>query len=68
MIYPKDEMIERLLSSAVDEESGEILMTEEELAEKIAAFLARKYRYAVSGDEQFYLMIHIAKIIRKSQE
>lgn len=37
MIYPKDEMIEHLLSSAVDEESGEILMTEEELAEKIAA-------------------------------
>ena len=29
MIYPKDEMIEHLLSSAVDEESGEILMTEE---------------------------------------
>jgi beta-glucoside operon transcriptional antiterminator len=39
-----------------------------ECVEKIAAFLARKYRYAVSGDEQFYLMIHIAKIIRKSQE
>lgn len=37
MIYPKDEMIEQLLSSAVDEETGEMLMTEEELAEKIAA-------------------------------
>lgn len=36
--------------------------------DKITAFLAKKYRYAVSGDEQFYLMIHIAKIIRKCQE
>ena len=37
MIYPKDEMLELLLSSAVDEETGEMLLTEEELAEKIAA-------------------------------
>lgn len=36
--------------------------------DKITAFLAKKYRYAVSGDEQFYLMIHIAKLIRKCQE
>lgn len=39
-----------------------------ECVDKITAFLAKKYRYAVSGDEQFYLMIHIAKIIRKCQE
>lgn len=37
MLYPKDEMIEQLLSSAVDEETGEMLLTEDELAEKIAA-------------------------------
>lgn len=37
MIYPKDEMIEQLLSSAVDDETGEMLLTEDELAEKIAA-------------------------------
>ena len=39
-----------------------------ECVDKITAFLAKKYRYAVSGDEQFYLMIHIAKLIRKCQE
>ena len=37
MIYPKDEMIERLLSEAVDQETGEMLLTEEELAEQISA-------------------------------
>lgn len=36
--------------------------------DKIVAFIAKKYRYAVSGDEQFYLMIHIAKIIRTARE
>lgn len=37
MIYPKDEMIEMILDSAVDEETGEMVLTEEELAEKLAA-------------------------------
>lgn len=37
MIYPKNDMIEQLLASAVDEESGELIFTEEELAEKLAA-------------------------------
>lgn len=35
-IYPKNEMIEALFASAVDEESGEMLLTEEELEEKLA--------------------------------
>ncbi len=37
MIYPKNEMIEQLLASAVDEETGEMLFTEEELEQKLAA-------------------------------
>ena len=37
MVYPKDQMIEMILDSAVDEETGEMLLTEEELAEKLAA-------------------------------
>lgn len=37
MIYPLNETIESLLASAVDEETGEMILTEEELAEKIAA-------------------------------
>lgn len=37
MIYPLNETIEKLLESAVDEETGEVLLTDEELAEKIAA-------------------------------
>lgn len=37
MIYPKDQMIEQILLSAVDEETGEMLLTEEELQEKLAA-------------------------------
>lgn len=37
MIYPKDEMIERLLEGAADQETGEMLLTEEELAEQISA-------------------------------
>ena len=36
MIYPKDEMIEMILDSAVDEETGEMLLTEEELAAKLS--------------------------------
>ena len=39
-----------------------------ECVDRIVAFLAKKYRYAVSGEEQFYLMIHVAKVIRKCQE
>lgn len=35
MIYPKNDMIEKLLASAVDEETGEMLFTEEELAAKM---------------------------------
>lgn len=37
MIYPKNEMIETLMESAIDAETGELSYTEEELAEKIAA-------------------------------
>lgn len=37
MIYPKNEQIESLLASAVDEETGEMLISEDELAEKIAS-------------------------------
>lgn len=37
MIYPKDQLIEMILDSAVDEETGEMLLTEEELAEKLAS-------------------------------
>lgn len=37
MIYPKNEMIEQLLASAVNEETGELVFTDEELAEKLAA-------------------------------
>lgn len=35
MIYPKNEMVEKLLASAVDEETGEMTLTEEELAAKL---------------------------------
>ena len=35
MIYPKNEMVEKLLASAVDEETGEMLLTEEELTERL---------------------------------
>lgn len=37
MIYPLNETIEKLLASAVDEETGELVLTEEELAAKIEA-------------------------------
>lgn len=37
MIYPKNEMIERVLTEATDPDTGEIVMTDEELAERIAA-------------------------------
>ena len=37
MVYPRNEMIEKLLQAAVDEETGEMLISEEELAEQIAA-------------------------------
>ena len=37
MIYPINQTIEQLLTSAVDEETGEMIFTEEELAEKIAS-------------------------------
>lgn len=37
MIYPINEMIDRLLAEAVDEETGELLFTDEELEEKIEA-------------------------------
>ena len=33
----------------------------------ISAYLAKKYHYAVSGEEQFYLMIHVAKIITRKK-
>lgn len=35
MVYPKNEMVEKLLVEAVDEETGEMLLTEEELAAKM---------------------------------
>lgn len=38
-----------------------------ECVDRIVAFIAKKYRYAVSGEEQFYLLIHIAKVLRKSK-
>lgn len=37
MIYPRNEMIEKLFELAIDPETGEMLCTEEELQEKIAA-------------------------------
>lgn len=37
MIYPLDEMIEHIMNMAVDEETGEMLLTEEEIAEKLEA-------------------------------
>lgn len=37
MIYPINEMIDRLLAEAVDEDTGELLFTDEELEEKIEA-------------------------------
>lgn len=37
MIYPKNDMIESLFASAVDPETGEMLLTEEEIEEKLAA-------------------------------
>lgn len=56
----------------VDEEMEKMVANKYQQAhacvEKLAAFLAKKYRYALSGDEQFYLMIHIAKILRKNQD
>ena len=36
MIYPLNEMIEKILAAAVDEETGEMLLTEEEIEQKIA--------------------------------
>lgn len=35
MVYPINEMIEKLLSSAVDEETGEVKLTDEELQGKL---------------------------------
>lgn len=35
LIYPIDEMVERLLESAVDQETGELLFTDEELEAKL---------------------------------
>lgn len=56
----------------IDEEMEQMVQQKYQQAhlcvEKIVAFLAKTYRYAVSGDEQFYLMIHIAKVIRKCQD
>ena len=37
MLYPKNEMIERIMEDAVDPETGELSYTEDELAERIAA-------------------------------
>ena len=37
MVYPRNEMLDKLLQAAVDEETGEMLISEEELAEQIAA-------------------------------
>lgn len=52
----------------IDDEMDQMIQNRYPLAhscvEKIAAFLARKYHYALSGDEQFYLTIHIAKVIQ----
>lgn len=36
MVYPLNEMIEKILASAVDEETGEMLLTEEEIEQMIA--------------------------------
>lgn len=36
MIYPLNNQIEELLASAVDEETGEMIYTDEELAEKVS--------------------------------
>ena len=37
MVYPKNEMIEQVLAQAMDAETGELLLTDEELAERLAA-------------------------------
>ena len=37
MIYPLDQQIENLMATLVDEETGEMLCTEEEMCEQIAA-------------------------------
>jgi beta-glucoside operon transcriptional antiterminator len=36
--------------------------------EKIAEFLAKKYTYQISNEEQLYLTIHIARIVQTAQE
>ena len=55
-------------TAEVDEEMAEMVEKKYAVAhqcvEKIAAFVESNYHYKINGDERFYLMIHIAKVIR----
>ena len=68
---------QRMLSGAspagdeIDEEMEAMVQKKyreaHECVDRITAYLAKKYHYAVSGEEQFYLMIHVAKIITRKK-
>ena len=54
----------------IDEDMAKMIATKYALAhscvEKGAAFVKEKYGYDTSGDEKFYLTIHVAKVIKQS--
>lgn len=54
----------------VDDEMNEMVQKKYALAhlcaEKISEFVEQNYQYKVSADEKFYLMIHVAKVIRQA--
>jgi beta-glucoside operon transcriptional antiterminator len=68
--FAKRMFIGEKTSCDIDEEMTAIVQNKYGLAhrcaEKIAEFLQQKYQYELNRDEKFYLMIHIAKVSKKS--
>lgn len=68
--FAKRMFTEREIVAEVDEEIEKLFQRKYVAAyrcvQKIDTFIQMKYRYQVSADEKFYLMIHIAKVIRKN--
>ena len=69
--FAKRMFTERETVTEVDEEMEKLVQKKYAAAyqcvEKIETFIQMKYKYQVSADEKFYLMIHIAKVTRKDK-
>ncbi|WP_110955080.1 BglG family transcription antiterminator LicT [Anaerosinus massiliensis] len=66
--FAKRMFTEKEIVAEVDEEIEKLFQKKYVAAyrcvQKIDTFIQMKYKYQVSADEKFYLMIHIAKVIR----